>query len=149
MAVFTEFYADARNEAIVGGLEGAEYLNDDCLFSIADRKMLEEAYADIEEHVKYIENNKVYPERLNPLWQESSDTVVHSVRYLRTYTVVSIIMIFFAFSFVGWGWEVTLHLVKDGVFVNRGVMHGPWLPVYGSGVSLIVVLLARWREAPY
>ena len=33
--------------------------------------------------------------------------------------------------------------------VFGGVMHGPWLPVYGSGVSLIVVLLARWRGTPY
>ena len=26
--------------------------------------------------------------------------------------------------------------VMDGVFVNRGVMDGPWLPVYGSGVPI-------------
>ena len=40
-------------------------------------------------------------------------------------------------------------MLKDGLFEHRGVMHGPWLPVYGSGVSLIVVLLARWRGTPY
>lgn len=27
-------------------------------------------------------------------------------------------------------------------------MHGPWLPVYGGGVSLILVALARWRRSP-
>ena len=30
----------------------------------------------------------------------------------------------------------------------RGVMHGPWLPVYGSGVAMILVVLARWRRSP-
>ena len=49
---------------------------------------------------------------------------------------------------MGWAWEVSIHIVKDGVFVNRGVMHGPWLPVYGSGVAMIVVMLARWRPKP-
>ena len=102
----------------------------------------------IEEDTNVI-NGEIYPLRLSPLWKNTSVEVVHSVRYLRTYTILSIIMIFFAFSFIGWSWEVCLHLVKDGVFVNRGVMHGPWLPVYGSGVSLIVVLLARWRGTPY
>ena len=102
----------------------------------------------IEEDSKVIDG-EIYPQRLNPLWIETSGDVVRSVDYLRTYTIVSIIMIFFTFSIIGWGWEVCLHLVKDGVFVNRGVMHGPWLPVYGSGVSLIVVLLARWRSTPY
>ena len=28
------------------------------------------------------------------------------------------------------------------------VMHGPWLPVYSGGVSLILVALARWRRSP-
>ena len=27
-------------------------------------------------------------------------------------------------------------------------MHGPWLPVYGSGVAMIVLVLARWRRNP-
>ena len=195
-AVFAELYADARKEAKACAIEGCENLNDEYLFTGASEDMLKNAYADIEEHKRFVEthwidlapvnaffaenfsiwlgsssekqrydevdsirkqieeNSKVisgeiYPLRLNPLWKNTSVEVVHSARYLRTYTILSIIMIFFVFSFVGWSWEVCLHLVKDGVFVNRGVMHGPWLPVYGSGVSLIVVLLARWRGTPY
>ena len=195
-AVFAEFYADARNEAKERAVEGCEYLNDGYLFTVAPENELKNAYADIEEQIKFVEDNsielapvnaffaenfslwlgssaekqrydevdsvrkqieedtnvingEIYPLRLSPLWKNTSVEVVHSVRYLRTYTILSIIMIFFAFSFIGWSWEVSLHLVKDGVFVNRGVMHGPWLPVYGSGVSLIVVLLARWRGTPY
>lgn len=51
-------------------------------------------------------------------------------------------------SFVGWCWEVSLHLVEDGVFVNRGVLHGPWLPIYGVGSLLVLILLKRFREKP-
>ena len=27
---------------------------------------------------------------------------------------------------------------QDGSFVNRGFLHGPWLPIYGSGSILIL-----------
>ena len=89
---------------------------------------------------------KIYPMRLSPLWNEKYRSDVKSLNYLRTYTIWSIVLVFFVFSIIGWGWEVSIHLVQDGVFVNRGVTHGPWLPIYGGGVSLILVLLARWRK---
>ncbi len=91
---------------------------------------------------------EMYPQRLNPLWEEDSYHALRHARSIRTYTIWSVIMIFFVFAFIGWSWEVGIHLVKDGVFVNRGVMHGPWLPVYGSGVAMIIVALARWRRNP-
>ena len=92
--------------------------------------------------------NKIYPQRLNPLWKEENNLEIRNVRAIRTYTIWSVILVFFAFAFVGWCWEVGIHLVQDGVFVNRGVMHGPWLPIYGGGVAMIIVLLARWRNNP-
>ena len=71
---------------------------------------------------------KIYPQRLSPLWDEKNNLIVRKIGYLRTYTFWSVVFMFFAFAFVGWSWEVGIHLVKDGVFVNRGVFHGPWLP---------------------
>ncbi|MBQ3323066.1 MAG: DUF975 family protein [Firmicutes bacterium] len=91
---------------------------------------------------------ELYPQRLNPLWKEEDNRAVKDARFIRTYTVWAVVLFFFIFSFVGWAWEVSIHLVEDGVFINRGVMHGPWLPVYGGGVSLILVALARWRRSP-
>ena len=92
--------------------------------------------------------HKIYPQRLNPLWDDKNNNIVKDIRSIRTYTIWSVIMVFFAFAFVGWCWEVGIHLIQDGVFVNRGVMHGPWLPIYGGGVAMIVVLLAKWRRNP-
>ena len=91
---------------------------------------------------------RIYPQRLNARWDEGKNLVVQNLRFLRTYTIWSIILVFFIFSFGGWAWEVSLHLINDGVFVNRGTMHGPWLPIYGGGVAMIVILLARWRSKP-
>jgi len=194
-ATYAEYYAYVRACAKENGVEGAELLNDDCLFEKAGRDVLEKTYADIEKHKEFIDANRVtlapvkaffakncglwigsdagkaqydevdnvrqqiteeraairgelYPQRLNPLWKEENNLAIKDARAIRTYTVWVVILFFFIFSFVGWAWEVSIHLVEDGEFINRGVMHGPWLPVYGGGVSLILVALARWRRSP-
>ena len=43
---------------------------------------------------------------------------------------------------------MSLHLVQDHVFVNRGTMFGPWLPIYGVGGTMVLVVLKRFREKP-
>ncbi len=70
------------------------------------------------------------------------------INYHCKYGITGIILLFFIFSFVGWAWEVGLHMVQSGEFVNRGVFHGPWLPIYGSGGVLVLVLLKKLRDHP-
>lgn len=89
-----------------------------------------------------------YPGRLSPRPEDRRRKNVEILYYVRNYSIPSLILIFFSFSFIGWLWEVLFHLVTDGVFVNRGVMHGPWLPIYGSGSLLILLLLKKFREHP-
>ncbi len=88
-----------------------------------------------------------YPERLSPYKIDEKvkkDTILLANRQ---YSVTTLIMVFFILSFVGWLWEVALHIVNDGGFVNRGVLAGPWLPVYGSGILLILVFLYKFRKS--
>ena len=61
------------------------------------------------------------------------------------YRFTDIVFIFFAFCLVGWIWEVGLLLVQEGVLVNRGTMYGPWIPIYGVGGVLIILLLDRFK----
>lgn len=89
-----------------------------------------------------------YPTRLYPISVKEKNLRVVHLNYLRQYSICSLILMFFIFSFVGWLWEVSLHLVSDGVFVNRGVMHGPWLPIYGAGCVMILIILYRLRKKP-
>lgn len=56
--------------------------------------------------------------------------------------------LFFLLSVVGWLWEVGIYLVRDGRFVNRGVLLGPWLPIYGCGGIVLALLLKRWEYKP-
>lgn len=93
-------------------------------------------------------NAKMYPSRLYIIPQKHKKKGIEVVNYLRRYNISSLILMFFLFSFIGWLWEVTLHLLKDGTFVNRGVMHGPWLPIYGAGGILVLVLLNKLRKKP-
>ena len=98
--------------------------------------------------LKNAEEKKIYPGRLFPIAEEEKRKWIEIIHYLRHYTIWSLILLFFVFSFVGWAWEVSLHLITDGSFVNRGVLHGPWLPIYGSGGILILTLLNRARRKP-
>lgn len=94
---------------------------------------------------------KAYPGRLSPIkTMEKRKNLenLETIRYARNYSVASLILLFFTCSFIGWLWEVSLHLITDGVFVNRGVLHGPWLPIYGTGSVLILVILKRFRHRP-
>ena len=92
---------------------------------------------------------EIYPTRLYPLSTgKKRRTLAESMNFLRRYSIWSVIMIFFFMSCAGWLWEVSLHLITDGKFVNRGVMQGPWLPIYGSGSVVILLLLYRLRRHP-
>ena len=71
-----------------------------------------------------------------------------SLEYQKHYSFPSLVLIFFTFSGIGWLWEVLLHLVMDGMFINRGVLTGPWLPIYGTGGVLILLVPKKWQDRP-
>ena len=89
-----------------------------------------------------------YPVRLNSLWVEKTKNLGGDVFFMRTYTVWSLVLLFFALAMFGWFWEVALTLLERGMFVNRGTMYGPWLPIYGFGGVLCLVLLTKLRDKP-
>ncbi len=64
------------------------------------------------------------------------------------YTVRNYILMFFTFAFIGWLWEVLIHIISEGKFINRGTMLGPWLPIYGFGGILILIILKPLRKRP-
>lgn len=68
--------------------------------------------------------------------------------FMRRYSLLTLILMFFILGISGWIWEVVLHLLRYGELVNRGVLHGPWLPIYGSGGILILLLLNKLRKYP-
>lgn len=98
--------------------------------------------------VKNILELKQYPDRLFSIKMVYTNEKLENTHYLRHYSLLSLIAIFFIICFGGWIWEVALNLVTNGTLVNRGVLHGPWLPIYGTGGVMILILLYRFRRNP-
>ncbi|MCO7120935.1 DUF975 family protein [Ihubacter massiliensis] len=123
--VEANLYLALRATAIARDLPGADALNDDYLAA---------APADIQEGF--------YPGQAQVRQKKIA------LDYHRHYTLINLVLFFFIAAFIGWCWEVALHLVKDGIFVNRGTMLGPWLPIYGVGGVASLIILKRFVDRP-
>lgn len=93
-------------------------------------------------------NGSIYPGRLAPAPMPFKFRESRTISADRSYSLINLIMMFFIFCFVGWVWEVGLAFISEDMFVNRGTLHGPWLPIYGTGGVIILVLLKKLREKP-
>ncbi len=67
---------------------------------------------------------------------------------MHSYHLSQWILFFFLYSFAGWIWESCYVSVKERRWVNRGFMHGPMLPIYGSGAIVVLVSTIGVRENP-
>lgn len=90
-----------------------------------------------------------YPSRFSPIPEHRTIPSLENIHYLRHYSVLSLVMLFFIFSNFGWGWELLYYFLMKGKLINRGVLHGPWLPIYGFGGLIVLVLLNRLRKRPF
>lgn len=100
------------------------------------------------EEYKSILEKKSYPVRLFTDRRLDHLRMSRALHYDRHYSLTVLVMMFFTACMIGWGWEVLFHLVEDGKFINRGILHGPWLPIYGTGGCLILIVLNRFRHHP-
>ena len=58
------------------------------------------------------------------------------------------IILFFAFSFLGWLMEVMMVILKERKIVNRGFLIGPYCPIYGFGGLIMTLLLQNIKNNP-
>lgn len=101
----------------------------------------------------YINNKNFNYEMLNDykLYEDNnlekypSEEKKLKINYDKNYELTSIILFFFTFSIAGWLWEVALYLFRDGILVNRGTFYGPWLPIYGTGCT-VIILLTKFKK---
>lgn len=61
-------------------------------------------------------------------------------------SVVYLVLMFLLFSMLGWCWELLYDFLKHGVLANHGVLHGPWLPIYGGGGVFMYLVLNRYKK---
>lgn len=117
-ASIVEFYTDVKKQYINDKKENYELLNDKALLENSD-------------------NFECYP-GVKRKEMKKADEIFN---YYQKYSITSLILMFFIFSILGWLWEVGIYIFKNGDFVNRGTMLGPWLPIYGTGCIVILFLL--------
>lgn len=65
---------------------------------------------------------------------------------MKVYTLSQWLLFFFLYSFFGWIWESGYVSVRKHRWVNRGFMHGPMLPLYGSGAVSVLIITLPVRE---
>ena len=99
-------------------------------------------------HYRMCMAGTAYPNWLNPLWRKKEISKQSQFSFLRNYSIWTLFLLFIGLSFIGWTWEVTVHYVQTGAFANRGTLFGPWLPIYGSGGVIVLLLCSRFRKNP-
>lgn len=48
--------------------------------------------------------------------------------------------VFLTGCFVGWIYEEIFYWITEGLLRNRGILYGPWLPIYGVGALAIYAM---------
>ena len=62
------------------------------------------------------------------------------------YTQSQWLLLFFLYCVAGWVWESLYVSIRKRSWVNRGFLHGPWLPIYGTGAILILFTTLPCQE---
>lgn len=63
-----------------------------------------------------------------------------------TYTIIQWLFFFYFYCFVGWCIESTYVSLHQRRLVNRGFMRGPFLPLYGSGAIMMLVVSMPFQD---
>ena len=62
------------------------------------------------------------------------------IKFLKDYFIR-----FLVYGFIGWLYEVLWYIIVKNKFVNRGVLLGPVLPIYGFGMIILLLLLSKYK----
>lgn len=57
-----------------------------------------------------------------------------------------LVWIFIIYAVIGWCTEVSYAALDTGKFVNRGFLNGPYCPIYGCGVVIVVAILTPLKD---
>lgn len=65
---------------------------------------------------------------------------------MQDYTIVQWLFFFYFYCFFGWIFESTYVSIKNKKLVNRGFMRGPFLPIYGCGAIMMLVVSMPFQD---
>lgn len=59
---------------------------------------------------------------------------------------ITVVLLFFCYSFIGWLWETIFCSLKAKKFVYRGFLMGPITPIYGFGILMVLYFLRPFHD---
>ncbi|MCI6676935.1 MAG: hypothetical protein MSG78_08590 [Clostridiales bacterium] len=59
------------------------------------------------------------------------------------------ILYFYIYCFIGWVWESCWVSLHSHHWVNRGFLRGPYLPIYGTGAIVMLIVAMPFRDNIY
>ncbi len=62
------------------------------------------------------------------------------------YSIIKWLFFFYFYCFFGWIFESAYVSLRSKKFVNRGFMRGPFLPIYGSGAIMMLVVSMPFQD---
>lgn len=65
---------------------------------------------------------------------------------MEKYDISQLMFMFFLFCNIGWLQESTIESVYHKRVINRGFLHGPYIPIYGFGGMTILLICMPFRE---
>ena len=57
--------------------------------------------------------------------------------------IITYLLWFILYSFIGWLYETIICSIGQRHFVNRGFLNGPYCPIYGTGALLMILILGH------
>ena len=148
----TELYMHLRRNYVLSRLPRYEKLNDLTLEHVPseDELLISKALYD-DSHGPYTKISYFAPEQY-PAFLYSIQPPEHAVKAPadpnQKYPFSSVCFLFFAFSVFGWLLEFAMTLLRDGVFMTRSFLFGPWFPLYGICGICILLIMRRHTQRP-
>lgn len=85
---------------------------------------------------------------LRKLWcSETAGNTITEEKEQKTDQLCYLFLIFLTGCLVGWIYEEIFYWVTEGLLRNRGILYGPWLPIYGVG-ALAIYAMKPVKEQP-
>lgn len=61
--------------------------------------------------------------------------------------IIKLGVLFYVCSIIGYVYEMILTYIYSGKLFNHGILFGPWLPIYGIG-ALLIMLIYKLKKYP-
>lgn len=68
------------------------------------------------------------------------------VTEMYAYTIIQWLFFFYFYCFAGWCFESAYVSIKSRELTNRGFLRGPFLPIYGSGAIMMLVVSMPFQD---